>query len=78
MKALLTTILILLCCFAGWEVFQAVQNPTYEYTVGHVRDQTLKSELNALGALGWKVVSARRALVNEEPRYEFIMMREIR
>ena len=81
MKAMVAVImasLTLLLGISGANFFlDRVEPRGFEYAVGHIPDNRLKSELDSLGAKGWRVVSARRAAVDDnEFAYELIMVRK--
>ncbi len=56
--------------------------PQFEYMVAAPKDYLFDSQMNALGAQGWEVVSARRATSSNEydrsASYEVILKRQIR
>jgi len=51
-------------------------SPAVTYRIEAVEDGATIETLNRLGAEGWRVVSARRALENNRGLYEVILMKE--
>lgn len=69
---------IILCLVAlvAIQAFGAVIPQRWEYTVESPADDKLIERMDALGALGWEVVSARRATSSDGPAsYEMILKR---
>lgn len=50
----------------------------WEYRILSPSDQTLIPTLNEIGAEGWEVVEARRAMTDGTASYEIIMKRRVR
>jgi hypothetical protein len=49
--------------------------PAYEYRIEAFRDEDLVRRLNQIGAGGWEIVSARRAVDSGTASYEVILKR---
>jgi hypothetical protein len=65
----------------GWQIVRgmSVKRQTWDYTVEAPPDEQFQSRLQALGAGGWEIVSARRATSEVSGRnvaaYEMILKR---
>jgi hypothetical protein len=57
-----------------------LEPPGYEYAVFSVPDEQLVPSLNKIGAQGWEVISARRAVESRgsDASYEMILRRQAR
>lgn len=49
----------------------------YEYSIEGYEDLRVVDELESRGAMGWRVVSARRATSDDGPLYEVILERRV-
>jgi len=80
-RVLLSIAVLLLLVIAGMMAFQSLTGPseTWSYTIIAPKDENLITDLNRAGALGWEVVSARRATNGEGDNttasYELILKR---
>jgi len=81
MRALLSIAVVLLAGIAGLLALETFNHPpdSWSYAVIAPKDDQLIDTLNKAGALGWEVVSARRATSGEgkysTAAYEMIMKR---
>ncbi len=58
------------------EVVPPKTNPVeWEYKIDSFSDETVVATLNELGAAGWEIVEARRAMGGSIASYEFILRR---
>lgn len=59
-----------------WPMFDRQRaHGDFEYMIESPPDETLLKEINASGAVGWELVSARRAIGEGKASYEMIYKR---
>lgn len=77
-------VIVLLCVLVALWGSGVVQTPmlrkSWEYKIFSPRDFNFEMEVNAMGADGWELVSARRATSSDggSPSYEMIFKRPVR
>jgi hypothetical protein len=71
----LRAIAILLGALLFVQLWLAVVPDAFEYNIVSPKDEALATEMRRLGAVGWEIVSARRATSSdgEGARYELIL-----